>query len=155
MNSQGLIGPGGPLGVTFPHGGHLLPLGPPCPTQSTRRLSTACPFSTPLEATSPLSCETPAAVAYLAAERIAVVVSLNDRLEEMRQASWGKWPSHNRAIVERARDELARSGTLERALMVGAKAPDFSLPAVAGERVTLYHLLQSGPVVISFYRGRW
>lgn len=82
-------------------------------------------------------------------------MSLNDQLEKMRQSSWGKWASQNRAIVERARDELAHSDTVEHALKVGDKAPGFSLQTPAGERIMLYHLLWSGPVVITFYRGHW
>ena len=82
-------------------------------------------------------------------------MSLNDQLEQMRQSSWGKRPSQNRVIVERARDELAHSDIVERALKVGDGAPDFSLPTPTGERVTLYHLLRFGPVVITFYRGHW
>ena len=82
-------------------------------------------------------------------------MSLNDQLEQMRQASWGKWPSQNRAIVERARDELAHSGLIEQGLKVGDEAPNFSLETPAGERIVLYDLLRSGPVVITFYRGHW
>ena len=82
-------------------------------------------------------------------------MSLNDQLEQMRQASWGKWPSQDRATVERARDELAHSGIIEHGLKVGDEAPDFSLQTPTGERITLYHLLRSGPVVITFYRGHW
>ena len=82
-------------------------------------------------------------------------MSLNDQLEQMRQASWGKWPSQNRAIVERARDELAHSGLLEQGLRVGDEAPNFSLQTPTGERIVLYHVLRSGPVVITFFRGHW
>lgn len=82
-------------------------------------------------------------------------MSLNDQLEQMRQSSWGKWPSQNRVIVERALDELAHSDIVERALKVGDEAPDFSLLTPTGERVTLSHLLRFGPVVITFYRGHW
>ena len=82
-------------------------------------------------------------------------MSLNDQLEQMRQASWGKWPSQNRAIVERSRDELAHSDIIERALKVGDKAPEVILQTPTGERIMLYHLLRAGPVVITFYRGHW
>lgn len=40
-------------------------------------------------------------------------------------------------------------------LEVGAQAPDFTLPNAAGAPVALSDLLQSGPVVLSFYRGGW
>lgn len=41
------------------------------------------------------------------------------------------------------------------ALEVGQKAPDFTLPNAAGQPVRLADLVARGPVVLSFYRGRW
>jgi hypothetical protein len=52
-------------------------------------------------------------------------------------------------------DELVLSGIDRQALRRGAKAPDFELPNPAGESVRLSRLLESGPVVVSFYRGVW
>lgn len=43
----------------------------------------------------------------------------------------------------------------ERSLRVGEYAPDFTLPNAIGGDVTLSHLLQQGPVVLTFYRGEW
>ncbi len=37
----------------------------------------------------------------------------------------------------------------------GDKAPDFSLPNATGETVSLSSLLQTGKVVLTFYRGSW
>ncbi len=98
-------------------------------------------------------------------------MSLNDFLEKMREASWGKWPSKNRAIVERASADLASSGILDRILKVGDTAPDFTLSNAEGVDVNLHGLLAGGPqqpsaggpqqplvggpVVIAFYRGHW
>ena len=80
---------------------------------------------------------------------------LNEQLEQMREASWGSWPKERRAIVERAAEELARSGILDRVLKTGQKAPDFTLHTAGGEAVTLSTLLKTGPVVLTFYRGHW
>jgi hypothetical protein len=82
-------------------------------------------------------------------------MSLNEQLEKMREVSWGSWPAENRQRMYRARDELARSGIFERALKKGQTAPDFTLPAADGTRVTLSDLLKTGPVVLTFYRGHW
>ena len=98
-------------------------------------------------------------------------MSLNDFLEKMREASWGKWPGKNRAIVERASADLASSGILDRILKVGDTAPDFTLKDAEGIDVNLQELLAGEPqqpstggpqpplvggsVVIAFYRGHW
>jgi len=37
----------------------------------------------------------------------------------------------------------------------GQAAPDFTLPDDAGHPIGLKDLRARGPVVISFYRGRW
>jgi peroxiredoxin len=51
--------------------------------------------------------------------------------------------------------QLVTSGAAENALKEGAQAPDFTLPDACGNVVRLSHLLEQGPVVISFYRGQW
>ena len=50
---------------------------------------------------------------------------------------------------------LVESGLADRAINVGDRAPDFSLPNVHGKNTSLYELLNNGPVVINFYRGGW
>lgn len=50
---------------------------------------------------------------------------------------------------------LVQSGIAEHGLKEGMQAPDFTLPDATGEHVSLSHLLQQGPVVITFYRGDW
>ena len=59
------------------------------------------------------------------------------------------------AMLQKMTADLVQSGIIERSLQEGAKAPDFSLPNVRGEMVTLFHLLARGPVVLAFYRGAW
>jgi peroxiredoxin len=51
--------------------------------------------------------------------------------------------------------KLAESGIAKRALQVGAKAPDFSLPDTHETPVNLSSLLAKGPAVVTFYRGGW
>jgi len=82
-------------------------------------------------------------------------MSLNEQLEQMRQASWGRWPKAKLDIVLKAREELARSGIVERMPKVGVKAPDFALPSSSGGTFRLYERLKAGPVVLGFYRGHW
>lgn len=47
------------------------------------------------------------------------------------------------------------SGITAHALRVGEHAPDFILPDVLGNPVSLSKLLAQGPVVLTFYRGEW
>jgi peroxiredoxin len=51
--------------------------------------------------------------------------------------------------------QLITSGAAENALKERARAPDFTLPDARGNVVRLSHLLEQGPVVITFYRGQW
>jgi peroxiredoxin len=52
-------------------------------------------------------------------------------------------------------EKLAASGIAQRALQVGARAPDFALPEARGATIELKALLARGPVVVTFYRGSW
>ena len=82
-------------------------------------------------------------------------MSLNEQLEQMREASWGRWPAEKRAIVEQSFRDIAASGLLDRMVNVGDRAPDFTLPGTDGTKVFLKGLLKDGPVVLAFYRGHW
>ncbi len=55
-------------------------------------------------------------------------------------------------------DEAIRiksAGLLERALKAGQRAPDFELPDMAGNLVSLAQLRADGPLALVFYRGLW
>ena len=82
-------------------------------------------------------------------------MNLAQRLQTLREKSAEKIPAESAAVIHRAKDELRSSGILDRALGVGAAAPSFSLPNAAREPVELARLSAQGPVVVSFYRGRW
>jgi len=51
--------------------------------------------------------------------------------------------------------DLLRTEIVESTRAVGQRAPEFRLPAASGREVSLARLLQFGPVVLTFYRGRW
>jgi hypothetical protein len=84
-----------------------------------------------------------------------VTMTLQERLDAMREASKGRIPEATRAVMTRSIDELRASGIMERVARVGQKAPDFTLPNASGQPVRLADLIARGPVVLSFYRGRW
>ena len=52
-------------------------------------------------------------------------------------------------------EDLRNSGILDRALKVGDRGPGFELKNVEGNLVRSYELLKSGPLVLTFYRGKW
>jgi peroxiredoxin len=52
-------------------------------------------------------------------------------------------------------DGGTRSGIAERALKVGDRVPEFSLPNAHGRQISLASLLAKGPIIINYYRGSW
>jgi peroxiredoxin len=59
------------------------------------------------------------------------------------------------AHMDQATTALVESKAADRAVSVGTRAPDFTLPDAAGKDVSLERLLREGAVVVSFYRGIW
>ena len=82
-------------------------------------------------------------------------MSLTEELARRRASSRQHIPSAKLAIMDRATDELVRSGIAESCLKEGDIAPDFVLPNAAGAPVSFAEVLNRGPVVLSFYRGGW
>jgi peroxiredoxin len=64
-------------------------------------------------------------------------------------------PAEIQAVHSRVVDDLRHSGIVNRALQVGAKAPEFELPDQNGKLVRSPELLQRSRLVICFIRGRW
>jgi hypothetical protein len=82
-------------------------------------------------------------------------MTLQEKLDTMREASKTRIPPEARAIMQRTVDDLRASEIMTRVARVGQTAPDFVLPNASGRSVSLKELLARGPVVLSFYRGRW
>lgn len=51
--------------------------------------------------------------------------------------------------------DLEASGILDGVVKAGDQAPLFARPNLDHDTVRLARVLRSGPVVISFFRGRW
>ena len=62
-------------------------------------------------------------------------------------------PGFVQQMMQKADDDLAASGLVEKAKGVGDAAPDFELADHEGNTVKLAELLAAGPVVVSFNRG--
>jgi len=52
-------------------------------------------------------------------------------------------------------EKLAKSKLSDSILKVGNIIPEFSLKNAVGERVSVYDLLEEGPIILNFYRGSW
>ena len=82
-------------------------------------------------------------------------MGLHETLEAMREASKARMSPEVRAVMQRSTDDLRASGIMQRVARVGQPAPDFTLPDASGAAVSLADLRARGPIVLSFYRGRW
>lgn len=82
-------------------------------------------------------------------------MSLQERLNAMKEAARGKMSAEIRAIMARALEQLRATGQLQRALGPGAVMPAFALEDPDGKLFRSPELLQQGPLVVNFYRGSW
>ena len=81
--------------------------------------------------------------------------SLNEGLIALKAAGEAKRDPSATALMNQATADLRASGILDGVLSVGSPAPRFARPNLEGATVHLRTLLQRGPVVLSFFRGRW
>ena len=82
-------------------------------------------------------------------------MSLKEELTTLRsRLEAGRTPDEL-AKLHRAVEELRVSGATERVAKVGDKAPEFVLPNANESLVHSKTLLAKGPLVLTFYRGRW
>ncbi len=82
-------------------------------------------------------------------------MSLKDELNALRsRLEAGRTPEVV-AKMHQAVAELRLSGAADCVLKVGAKAPEFVLSNGNERSVDSKALLAKGPLVVTFYRGRW
>ena len=82
-------------------------------------------------------------------------MKLQEQMDAFKNGFVEQAPEQALKIMARAGEELRDSGIADRAVKVGDKAPDFSLRNTSEIEVGLSTLLASGPVVLSFFRGKW
>ncbi len=82
-------------------------------------------------------------------------MSLQEQLDALREQAKTRIAPDAQAVMHRTVTDLRASGMLTRVPKVGDRAPEFTLPNASGQPVSLSKLLRKGPVVVSFYRGRW
>lgn len=80
----------------------------------------------------------------------ASLTPLDSKLAALRQANAALGPFFDEIVIG-----LRAAGVGASAPVVGETFPDFSLPHVDGGYRRLSDLLEAGPVIINFSRGRW
>ena len=76
-------------------------------------------------------------------------------LDALREKSSRTAPPERVQAYEQGIAEVRKSGVIDKALKVGDRAPEFTLPDATGKDVKLSELLARGPVVVTWYRGAW
>lgn len=82
-------------------------------------------------------------------------MSLKEKLDDLRKGFEAQVPPETLEVMHKATEDLRNSGILDRALKVGARGPGFELRNVDGVLIRSRELLAAGPMVLSFYRGKW
>jgi len=82
-------------------------------------------------------------------------MKLQEQMDGFKQSFVEQVPEEALETMARSGEKLRDSGIADRAVKVGDKAPDFSLFNTSKSEVGLSTLLENGPVVLSFFRGRW
>jgi peroxiredoxin len=89
------------------------------------------------------------------AEQEASSLSLSEQLLEIKARTRELVRPENLEIQERSIRHLEAARSADNILQVGAHAPDFELADSNGMLVRSADLLTLGPLVVSFFRGRW
>jgi hypothetical protein len=82
-------------------------------------------------------------------------MSLQEKIDTYKEGMVKKAPKEALDIMHRVTEDLRNSGIMEGVVKVGDPAPEFELQNAAGKRIQLKDLLSEGPLVLSFYRGKW
>ena len=82
-------------------------------------------------------------------------MALKEKLDKLKADFEAKAPKEALDIMHSATDELKSSGIMDRVLKIGDKAPEFELKNADENLIRSKDLISGGPLVLSFYRGRW
>lgn len=82
-------------------------------------------------------------------------MQLPEALRKQKEGFINSAPPETVKIMKNATEDLYNSGILNNCLQVGDAAPDFTLENAAKTPITLSDMLDSGPVILKFFRGDW
>lgn len=82
-------------------------------------------------------------------------MNLIEEIEKKRASFTAGLNANQKEIMQASTDALKQSNLVEKAIKTGGILPEFELPNVANQKVSLSSLLRRGSLIISFYRGGW
>ena len=82
-------------------------------------------------------------------------MALQDELDHLTTLIRNETSPRLLAVLDAFVDDLRRQQLSQRSLSIGETVPNFTLRDQYHRPVTLYELLNEGPVVLTFYRGGW
>ena len=82
-------------------------------------------------------------------------MNLTKQIEEFKRTHIPDIPNETLKVMLSATKKLEQSSIADNALKRGDKMPPFTLPDAKGKLISSSELLESGPIVINFYRGGW
>jgi len=82
-------------------------------------------------------------------------MKLQEKMDAYKKEMQSQAPGEALDIMHQATETLRKSGILDQVVKVGDKAPAFSLENTSGDVISMTGLLSRGPLVLSFYRGKW
>ncbi len=84
-----------------------------------------------------------------------MTVTIHDQSEQLKAAAAEQLPPDVVEVFDRSIQDLVHQGVPADTIKVGDTLDSFTLSDATGVPVSLDHLVDSGPVVIVFYRGGW
>lgn len=87
--------------------------------------------------------------------RFGGILPLQEELDSLGASLKKNAPKEYLEASHRFVKNLRASGIMAGVPKVGDNAPPFTLPSYKGQPVSLADLRANGPVIVSFYRGRW
>ena len=82
-------------------------------------------------------------------------MTLQEQLDALRERELERTPPPVLEIAQKALRMITETGTASGAIGVGDTAPEFALPDLEGQTVSLRELRRRGPVILDFFRGGW
>ena len=82
-------------------------------------------------------------------------MTLQEKLNNLKAIFEKSAPKETLKIMHRATGDLINSGIMEGVVKIGDTAPKFELKDNDEKVTRLKDVFAKGPVVLSFYRGKW